>query len=181
MFDELSTRSKLFIAFAGAMLLLAGARIYSQIFGEVGESKSEFLESVAGQSYAVHCQACEARYQMPAADYLEAADDRDGDQQGIPCRACGAREAFREGFARESRPPTDLAGRVASLTVADVEAAMEQAHAEVKEIDLDLVDPAITADSPKSAELAETRRRLVAELDWLNRKWEELARRGAGS
>ena len=127
MLDEVPTRSKVLGGLAAVLLLAAGGNLLYLAMADGGPSLEERQEAVRGQTNLLSCSACGASFEMPADEYLALADRRsDEGSEGVPCLRCGAAKAIKKDVvAQNAAPPAELAGRVDSLTVSEVQAFMK--------------------------------------------------------
>lgn len=160
---------------AVALLLTAAGLVYVNFGGSGDLSISDQIEAQKGKVYRVHCNACGATFDMPAEEYLRAFANR-GENEGVECKKCGARQAFQEGFKQAAEPPPSMANRADSVTREEIQSCMHTVGDQIQDIERQLYNQSMPVDSETTKDLEARRDRLNAQMQWLNNKWDELAR-----
>ena len=179
MLDEVPTRSKVLGGLAAVLLLAAGGNLWYRAMADGGPSLEERQEAVRGQTNLLYCNGCGSSFEMPADEYLALVDSRsDEGSEGVPCLRCGAAKAIKKDVvAQNAAPPAELAGRVDSLTVSEVESFMKSVQKKQQAVQARLRGPAAQADEALRAEWQAEFDDLQSQHNWLDRKWGELAAR----
>ena len=178
MLEDVPRRTKILACLAALLLAGAGANLVFRVFASDDPSLAELKAAAEGQTYRVRCNACAGTFEMPAVEYLVQFHDRaDGSDDGIECRHCGVNQAFRTDVVDDAHPPEELAARADSVSLREVQTHMQNVQGRLSAVDAELLRPETAADPQLEGELQRQKQDLQAQMNWLDRKWEELASR----
>lgn len=140
--------------------------------GDKRTEHQEAVDSLQGIVYRVHCDDCQANFDMDAPRYAAEFSGR-----GVKCAKCGKRTAFRlPGTADDNIDPATFRDEVMRLTsVPELRAASDAVSKQMKEIDKQISAANAANDRAKVLDLRKQRAPLQAKLLAIELRWDDVA------
>ena len=165
-------RNRILLAVSGGVFVLS-LGVFTLAGPDRGVSRSEWRAAVDGRAFRVRCDACRARFDMPAKRYFASLSPA---TNTIPCPKCGDGRARKVGDALHPRQAEFEAQADATGALAEVEEIMHQAADEARAAHEKLLTARASGDQKAVANLTNQELELRAKSAAFHARWDELAR-----